>query len=65
MVKEVIRWIMGREEMKEALGIIDQQSAYKIARPLERFTKEAYKFIEFLETQRPLIEFINQKRPDN
>lgn len=56
---------MGREEMKEALGIIDQQSAYKIARPLERFTKEAYKFIEFLETQRPLIEFINQKRPDN
>jgi hypothetical protein len=64
-IKEVVHWIMAKEGMKEALGLIETQAGIKIGRPLEKFTKEAYKFIETVETQRPLIEFMNQKKPEN
>jgi len=64
-IKEVVRWIMAKEGMKEALGLIETQAGIKIGRPLEKFTKEAYKFIETVETQRPLIEFMSNKDSGN
>jgi len=64
-IKENIHGIMAREDMKEALEIIERQAAVKIARPLEKFTKEAGKYIAFLETQRPLSEFMSKQKPSS
>lgn len=60
-IREVVRGIMAKDDMKEALGIIEQQAGIKISRQLDRFTIEAEKFVKFLETQRPLVEFIDKK----
>lgn len=62
-IKDVIRLVMTREEMKGALEAIEEAKGYKISRPLEKFLKEAYQFISFLQTQRPLTEFVKQN-PD-
>ena len=56
-IKEIIRWVMAKEEMKEAFGTIEQQAGYKISRPLEKLANEASKFIENLETQQSLMPF--------
>jgi hypothetical protein len=57
-IKEVIRWVMANEEMKNAFGSIEQQAGYKINRPLEKLINAANKFIANLETQKSLIPFI-------
>jgi hypothetical protein len=38
-IKEVIRWIMADEKMKEAFGSIEQQGGYKLKRPLDKLQK--------------------------
>lgn len=57
-IREVIRRILAREGMKEALGIIQQKRGYKISSDLERFKKEALDLIEELQSQRPLVDFL-------
>jgi hypothetical protein len=56
-IKEVIRWVMANEKMRDAFGSIEQQAGYKISRPLEKLMTEANRFIANLETQRSLIPF--------
>ncbi len=56
-IKEVIHWVMAKEEMKEAFGTIEQQAGYKINRPLDKLAREAGKLIEELETQKSLMPF--------
>lgn len=64
-IKDVVRGIMAKEGMKEALGLIETQAGIKIGRPLEKFTREAYNYMKTLETQRPLIEFIDSEKREN
>jgi len=62
-IKEVIRWVLAIEGMKEALGLIEQQAGYKTSRPLEKLVREAEIFIAHLQTQRPLIDFMEYQSP--
>jgi len=53
-IKEMIRWTMMDEKMKEAFGAIEQQGGYKIKRPLDKLQNAANKFLANLETQQKL-----------
>ena len=57
-IREIIRRLMAREELKEALAIIQQKQGYKINQNLKQFKKEAEEFIEELQSQKPLADFI-------
>lgn len=57
-IREVIKRIMAKEGMKEALSVIQQKQGYKIAGNLEQFRREAEAFIAELQTQKPLIDFL-------
>ena len=57
-IREVIRRIMARESMKEALGIIQQKQGYKIVKNLEKLREQAEALVEELKSQRPMTDFI-------
>jgi len=57
-IREVIKRIMAKEDMKEAVGIIQQKQGYKIIRNLEQFKRGAEHFIAELQSQLPLSDFI-------
>lgn len=56
-IKDVIRWIMADEKMKEAFGSIEQQGGYKLKRPLDKLQKVSNQFLAGLETQQKLEKF--------
>jgi hypothetical protein len=56
-IKDVIRWIMADEKMKEAFGSIERQGGYKLKRPLDKLQKVSNQFLANLETQQKLDEF--------
>jgi len=57
-IREVVRWVLAREEMEEALGVIESRAGMTIRQPLEKLVREAQRLIEQLETQKPLIDFM-------
>jgi hypothetical protein len=57
-IREVIKRIMAREDLKETLGLIEQKKGYKIQRNLEQFKKGVENFIAELQSQVPLTDFI-------
>lgn len=56
-IREVLKRILAKEGIKEALAIIQQKEGYKIRRNLEQFKKGAENFLEELQSQRPLSDF--------
>lgn len=58
-IKEVIRRLMAKENLKNELGLLQQKKGFKIAQPLKRFKKGAQQFLDQLETQKPLSEFLD------
>jgi hypothetical protein len=56
-INEVIRWIMRREEMRDSLGLIEQQAGYRINRPLNKILEASKNIIKFLETQTLMTDF--------
>jgi hypothetical protein len=57
-IKEVIRWIMADEKMKDAFGSIEQQGGYKLKRHLDKLRKASNQFLANLETQGKLDSFL-------
>jgi hypothetical protein len=60
-ISEVIERFLAKERVKESLGLIQQKKGYKITRNLEQFKKEAEEFIEELQSQTPLSDFMQLK----
>ncbi len=58
-ISDATKRFLAKDEVKEALGIIQQKEGYKIAKNLAQFKKMAEKYIEELQTQTPLNEFYN------
>jgi hypothetical protein len=56
-IREVVSRFLARQDVKEALGLIEQKKGYKIQRNLEQFKKGAEAFIAELQTQIPLSDF--------
>lgn len=59
IIKDVIRWVMADEQMKEAFGSIEQQGGYKLKRPLDRLQTVTNKFLANLKTQAKIELFLN------
>jgi hypothetical protein len=57
IIREVIKWVMTDESMKEAFGSIERQGGYKLRRPLDKLISASNKFIANLETQGKLDSF--------
>ncbi len=57
-IKEVVRWIMADQKMKEAFGSIEQRGGYKLKRPLDKLRKASNQFLANLETQGKLDTFL-------
>jgi hypothetical protein len=58
IIRDVIKWVMADESMKEAFGSIERQGGYKLRRPLNRLISASNKFIANLETQGKLDSFL-------
>ena len=58
IIRDVIKWVMADESMKEAFGSIERQGGYKLRRPLDRLISASNKFIANLETQGKLDSFL-------
>jgi hypothetical protein len=57
-IKQVIRWIMQNEEMRNAFGSIEKQGGYRLKRPLDRLQSVTQKFLANLETQSKLDPYL-------
>jgi hypothetical protein len=56
-IRNVIRQIMLKEGMKEALSLVQQKQGIKIERDLDKFRKEAMNLIDELQSQSRITDF--------